>query len=123
MSEPVAEVSPAVDAAMDCEFVAGERYWITRAGVVFPNGTLLPDTTGCVIPVGVTLSLHWGDAGYIIESHAACQGSSDEADQVAALVERAQTVLAARGVDPESIRIEAGDCADRRRVDIETTGG
>lgn len=124
MSEPVAEVSPHIDADRDCGFVAGERYAIIRQGIVFPNGTLLSDTTGCAIPVGVVLYVGWSeDRGYLIESHAACHGSANEAAEVAVLVARAEKVLADRGVEPSIVRVEEGDCADLRRVDIEATGG
>ena len=123
MSEPVVEVSPHVDVREDCGFVAGDRYAITRQGIVFPNGTLLADAAGCAIPVGVTLYVGWSeDPGYLIESHAVCRGSVDEAAQVEALVERAKALLVEHGAVLENVRVDEGACADRRRVDIVATG-
>lgn len=124
MAAPVVEVAPAVGDVVDCGFVAGERYWITRRGVAFPNGALLEDTTGCEIPVGVTFAIRWGDTpGFVIETHAACRSAADEAEQIAALVKRARAVLDAQHADPATVTVRAGDCAERRRVDIESTGG
>ena len=127
MADVPAEAAPIpadAGSVVDCGFVAGERYWITRRGIVFPNGDTLEDSTGCTIPVGVILAIRWGETpGYVIETHAACKGATDEAAEIAALVERARAVLAARGADPTTIYVEDGACADRRRVDISATGG
>jgi hypothetical protein len=106
----------------DCGFVAGERYWITMRGIVFPDGHLLEDYRPCIIPEGVVLAVLWDEtpdiSQYVIETHASCAPLPNEAEEVAALVIRARKALDAKGIAAADVPVYEGACAERRRVDV-----
>ena len=71
----------------DCGIVSGERYWITRRGLVFPDGTLREDWKNCAFVEGITFSLRYDEADpapspvtrrYRVEAHSDCTGTPDE---------------------------------------------
>jgi hypothetical protein len=72
--------------------VGGERYWVTREGLVFPDGSIRTEWRACHIPEGVIFSIRWEEADpvpvsvhasvsarrYRIEAHADCTGTTEE---------------------------------------------
>lgn len=103
----------------ECGLVAGERYWVTTEGLVFPDGALLAEWKTCRFPEGVILSVRWDeDPGYAIEAHPACVAAEDEDAQLRALVERARAALAERGIEPSAVPVHPAACAERRRADV-----
>lgn len=114
---------------LDCGLRAGERYWITRAGLIFPDGSIREDWYNCELMQGVTFSILWDDASpdpvsafdvplvvstrrYRVESHSDCTGTPDE--QHARSQRQAERIrdqlLAEQGVLWENVELLALGC-------------
>lgn len=105
----------------DCGIVAGERYWVTTEGLVFPDGYVMEDWRGCRLSEGVILVLPYGEdppiSDYVIETHTACKPAPNEAEQIAALVAKVRTALQEKTPYADEVPVVEKPCLERRRVD------
>lgn len=105
----------------ECGIVPGERYWILSDGLLFPDGTILPDWHGCQLAAGVTLALAYDEdppiPNYVIETHAACKPAPSEAEQIAALVAKVREALKEKTPYADEVPVVEKPCTERRRVD------
>lgn len=105
----------------DCGIVPGERYWITLQGLVFPDGSIMPDWKMCDLHEGVILAVSYDEdppiPNYVIETHAACKPAPSEAEQIAALVAKVREALKEKTPYADEVPVVEKSCAARRRVD------
>lgn len=104
-----------------CGLVPGERYWITRDGLVMPDGTVLEGWHLCDIPEGVILSIAVNerhDPVATVVVHPACAPASNEEALLGTMREDAIAYAKANGFPDERITLEQGACTTPRSVDL-----
>jgi hypothetical protein len=112
---------------VDCGIQPGERYWITTAGLVFPDGSVRVDWRNCVLMEGVIFSVLWDEAPaepsppavptppaarrYRVESHSDCTGTAEEQKaRSQRQAERVRDQLVERGATPDAVELVALGC-------------
>ena len=105
----------------ECGLLPGERYWITRDGLLLPDGTTLQGWHICDLPEGVILSIAVNerhDPVATVVVHPACVEAQNEAALLLSMQEQAVAYAKSNGFPEERIEVETGACTTPRSVDL-----
>lgn len=113
-------LAPAPAGKRDCGLVAGQRYWVVRGGGLIGEDVVVEDSTDCIIPEGVILSIQWNEAPpkSRIVIHPACTPVKDDEVVLGRMTEQAREFLRQNGFDDANIAVERAECATPKRVDV-----